>query len=288
MKILVTGATGFIGNYVVEQLLEAGYTVIATSTNIETAKQKSWFNKVIFVEHNIMETTNENLFKKFNTPNNLIHLAWGSLNDFKNKIHIDVVLPAHIKFITNLVQNGLTDITCVGTCLEYGMQEGELSEEMAPKPIIAYPIAKNRLRETLEELQKTNVFYFKWVRLFYMYGKGQSSKSILQLLENALQNNDSVFNMSLGEQQRDYLPVTLVSKNIIIFALQQKVNGIINCCSGKPITIKQLVTNYLNEKQKNIKLNLGYYPYTDYEPMRFWGSTKKNKNITKKIKNESC
>ena len=85
MKILVTGATGFVGNYVVEQLLEARHTVIATSTNVETAKQKPWFNKVIFVEHNIIESTSENLFKKFNSPNCLIHLAWSNLNDFKNK-----------------------------------------------------------------------------------------------------------------------------------------------------------------------------------------------------------
>ncbi|MES2837545.1 MAG: NAD(P)-dependent oxidoreductase, partial [Bacteroidota bacterium] len=87
------------------------------------------------------------------------------------------------------------------------------------------------------------------------------------------------FNMSLGEQVRDYLPVTTVSKNIIIFALQHKIEGIINCCSGKPITIKQLVENYLKEKNKYIKLNLGFFPYTDYEPMKFWGDEKKSKII---------
>ncbi len=279
MKILVTGATGFIGNYVVEQLLEAGHTVIATSTNLESAKQKVWFNKVTFVQHTIGKISTENLFEKFLKPDCLIHLSWGNLNDFKSQIHIDEELPNHLVFFKNLIQNGLQDLTSIGTCLEYGMQEGELNEELEPKPIIAYPIAKNLLRIELENLQKIYSFSLKWVRLFYMYGKGQSPKSVLQLLENALQNNDSVFNMSLGEQQRDYLPVTLVSKNIIIFALQQKVTGIINCCSGKPITIKQLVNNYLSEKQKNIELNLGYYPYTDYEPIKFWGSTKKLNSI---------
>ena len=280
MKILVTGATGFIGNYVIEQLLEAEHIVIATSTNIETAKKKKWFKDVLFIEHDILKTTTENLVEKFNKPDCLIHLAWSNLTDFKSQIHIDVILPAHFTFLSNLLQNGLTDLTCIGTCLEYGMQEGELTENMLPKPTIAYPIAKNCLREKLEVLQKTTQFSFKWIRLFYMYGKGQSPKSILQLLENALQNNDTVFDMSLGDQQRDYLPVSIVSENIITLASKQKVSGIINCCSGLPITIKQLVHNYLKEKQKNIKLNLGYYPYTDYEPMSFWGSTKKIKSIT--------
>ena len=283
MKILVTGATGFIGNYVVEQLLERGQTVIASSSNIETATQKNWFGKVTYIQHNINQFSNENLFEKFQKPNCLIHLSWGHLNDFKNQIHIDEELPNNLGFLKNLIQNGLRDITCIGTCLEYGMMEGELNEELEPNPIIAYPIAKNLLRIELEKLQKLNPFSFKWIRLFYMYGKGQSPKSILQLLENALQKNENVFNMSLGEQVRDYLPVSLVSENIIIFALQQKVRGIINCCSGTPITIKQLVEDYLKTQHKNITLNLGYYPYTDYEPMKFWGNTKKANQL--KIKN---
>lgn len=53
------------------------------------------------------------------------------------------------------------------------------------------------------------------------------------------------------------------------------VTGIVNCCSGKPITVKKLVEDYLMKHNKTIQLNLGYYPYLDYEPMRFWGSMKK-------------
>jgi nucleoside-diphosphate-sugar epimerase len=281
MRVLVTGATGFIGNYVVEQLLDRGHQVIASSFNIETAKQKNWFNKVTYIQHTISQISNENLFEKFQKPDCLIHLSWGHLNNFKNQIHIDEELPNHLTFLKNLIENGLKDLTCIGTCLEYGLQEGELHEELEPTPIIAYPIAKNLLRIELEKTQKSTPFSFRWIRLFYMYGKGQSPKSILQLLENALQKNEAVFNMSLGEQVRDYLPVSLVSENIIIFALQQKVSGIINCCSGVPITIKQLVEDYLKTHQKNITLNLGYYPYTDYEPMKFWGSTKKANTIFK-------
>lgn len=278
MKVLVTGATGFIGNYVIEQLLEQGHIVIATSTSIETAKQKKWFDKVTFIPYKIYEEK-ENLYTFFNEPDVLIHLAWGNLNNFKSQLHIDEELPKHTIFLKNIIQNGLKDITCIGTCLEYGMQEGELSENIESKPTISYPIAKNLLRVELENLQKIKLFSLKWVRLFYMYGNGQTTKSIIPLLEKSLSNNELVFNMSLGEQVRDYLHVSSISKNIIIFALQQKVSGIINCCSGVPITIKQLVQNYLKKHQKNITLNLGFYPYTDYEPMKFWGSTKKANTI---------
>ena len=86
--------------------------------------------------------------------------------------------------------------------------------------------------------------------------------------------------MSGGEQTRDFLPVDKVAEYIVTIAMQTKTTGIINCCSGVPVTVKQLVSNYLKTKNKSIKLNLGYYPYPDFEPMHFWGDNSKLKSIT--------
>ena len=120
-------------------------------------------------------------------------------------------------------------------------------------------------------LQKNYDFDFNWIRLFYMYGEGQSNSSLLSLVDKAIQNGDKEFNMSKGEQLRDYLHVSEVSANIVKITKQNNVKGIINCCSGKPISIRNLVENYLKEKNYELELNLGYYPYPDYEPMAFWG-----------------
>ena len=85
--------------------------------------------------------------------------------------------------------------------------------------------------------------------------------------------------MSGGEQVRDYLPVQKVGEYIANIALQQKIDGIINCCSGQPISIREFVKDYLIKNKKSITLNFGYYPYTDYEPMSFWGDNSKLKMI---------
>ena len=104
-------------------------------------------------------------------------------------------------------------------------------------------------------------------------------------LETALERGDDVFNMSGGEQLRDYLPVEKVAEYIVKISMQDKISGIINCCSGELISIRKLVENYLAEKNKSIELNLGYYPYPEYEPIAFWGNNKKLRKLL--VKTES-
>lgn len=280
MKILVTGATGFIGNYVVSELLKNNCEVIATSLNEEKAKAATWLSQVKYIPFDLKdfdERTNYHSF--FGEPDAMIHLAWEGLPNYKDAFHYEENLPRHLAFLTNLINNGLTNLSVTGTCFEYGMKEGCLTEEMDCEPANPYAIAKNELRVQLQLLNAKQSFNFKWIRLFYMYGQGQSVKSLISQLETALENNEQQFNMSGGEQVRDFLPVEEVAANIVKIALQNKVKGIINCCSGKPVTVRSFVEDYLKAKNKSIVLNLGYYPYTDYEPMKFWGDNSKLKLI---------
>jgi nucleoside-diphosphate-sugar epimerase len=283
LKILVTGATGFIGNYVITELLKRNCTIIASSSNIEKAKEKKWFSEVNFISLDFKDFNDSiNYYEYFDKPDLMIHLAWEGLPNYKAAFHTEINLPRHQAFLSNLIKNGLPDLTVTGTCFEYGMQEGCLSEEMEAKPANSYAIAKDSLRKQLEQLQQQKAFQLKWVRLFYMYGEGQNPNSLLSQLDRALANGEKIFNMSGGEQVRDYLPVEKVAEYIVAIALQKTITGIINCCSGKGIKIKEFVQNYLKEKNKNISLNLGYYPYADYEPMRFWGDDERLRTILNK------
>src|SRR5688500_198991 len=124
-KILVTGATGFIGNHVINKLIKTGYQVIATSTSEEKASRFSWFPGVTFIPFDLSTWSQENnLYDFFHAPDNLIHLAWQGLPNYKAAFHTEENLPVHFAFLTNLINNGLEDVTITGTCFEYGMQEG--------------------------------------------------------------------------------------------------------------------------------------------------------------------
>ena len=280
LALLVTGATGFIGNYVVEALLQKGFSVMATSSNEEKARQYSWFPSVTYIPFDIKNfSAATDYFSFFEKPDAVIHLAWEGLPNYKNEFHITENLPRHLQFIKNLIEHGLKDITITGTCFEYGMQEGKLAETLVAMPGNAYAQAKNELRKHVEELQSSYDFSFKWLRLFYTWGKGQNPNSLIPQLEAAITKGDTVFNMSGGEQVRDFLPVEKVAAYIVKAATQTKMDGVINICSGQPITVKKFITNYLQQQNKQIELNLGFYPYPDFEPMQFWGCTEKLKKI---------
>lgn len=279
-KVLVTGASGFIGEYVIAELLKNNYSVIATSASLDKVLERTWYPKVKFIPFNLKDfSESTNYFEYFDKPDTLIHLAWEGLPNYKSLFHFEENLPRHYAFIKNLVTNGLTDVTVIGTCLEYGFKEGCLTEETETNPTNAYAIAKDTLHKFLTQLQSVHPFVLRWVRLFYMYGKGQNPNSIFSQLDQAIENNQDTFNMSGGEQIRDYLPVEVVADYITQIAMQNQITGIINCCSGQPVKLKDLIKNCIKEKKSDIHLNLGYYSYPDYEPMSFWGDNTKLKTI---------
>jgi nucleoside-diphosphate-sugar epimerase len=285
MKILVTGATGFIGNHLIRELLKnSSNQVVATSRSANKAKRFDWFPKVKHIEYDFNNNIDKDLHSFFDKPDQLIHLAWDGLSNYKDLVHIEKILFDHYRFVKSMVVGGLKDVVITGTCFEYGMITGCLSEDLDTKPSNPYAVAKDTLRKFIIELQKKNSFTYKWIRLFYVYGEGQSRTSLMFLLDKAIQNKDKEFNMSGGEQLRDFMTIDEMVKNIDLIASQNiYINQPINCCSGKSISIKNLVESHLEEKKFNIKLNLGFYPYPDYEPMEFWGSNLILNKIKKKV-----
>ena len=269
----MTGATGFIGNRLIRELLKnKSNQVVATSRDVKKAEKFDWFSKVQYFEYDLNNVIDEDLYGFFGKPDQLIHLAWGNLSNVKDLSHIEVMMPNHYKFIKSLVVGGLKDVVVTGSCFEYGMVEGCLSEDLETRPSNPYAIAKDTLRQFIVELNKRFDFTYKWIRVFYVYGEGQSKTSLMYLLEQAIQGQDKEFNMSGGEQLRDFSYIDDVVRNINLIANQNAlVNQVINCCSGKPISVKNLVEGYLKDRAYDMRLNLGYYQYPDYEPMYFWG-----------------
>ena len=279
MKILVTGATGFLGNHVINKLINQNCEIIATSIDShELAAKLNWYNKVTYVQADL-NNSNKDCFELFNNPDSLIHLSWEGLPNFGEMYHFERNLLSNYLFIKTMIELGLKNVLVSGTCFEYGIQEGCLVEDMVTIPSNPYGLAKDSLRKFLEELKKTTDFNFTWLRLFYLYGLGQSPNSLLSQLQMAIDKEDNEFNMSPGDQIRDFINVEEVADIISKLSLKKIDSGIVNCCSGNPISVTEFVEDYLNTAGYEMKLNLGYYPYSLFEPMAFWGDRSKLDSI---------
>lgn len=272
MKVAVTGASGFVGQHVIKRLLKNDVEVIAITRNVAHLSDLS--NIIRIVEMDIACPTSD-CYEEMGRPDILIHLAWNGLPNYKSLHHFDTELPRQYHFLKLMIEAGLPTLLVTGTCFEYGMQSGLLNEDMDTLPSNPYGFAKDALRSQLQYLQQTIPFDLTWARLFYLYGEGQAENSLLSQLKSAVESGDSVFNMSGGEQLRDFLPITQVANYLVNLVMTARNNNIVNICSGQPISVRKLVEDFIHKNGWNIALNLGYYPYPDYEPMAFWGDNKK-------------
>lgn len=276
MRVAVTGASGFIGRYVLVDLAHRSIDTIAVTRDV--ARLGDWAKPARVVEMDIGQPTRA-LFDQMGRPDVLIHLAWDGLPNYTSRHHCETELPRQYRFLKTLVEGGLPSLLVTGTCFEYGMQSGSLTEDLPTKPSNPYGYAKDALRRQLEFLWAAHHFVFTWARLFYVYGEGQAKSSLYSQLTEAVLREDQSFNMSGGDQLRDYLPVGEVARLIVELAIRRCDAGVVNVCAGKPVSVRRLVEGWLGEHRWEIQLNLGHYPYPDYEPMAFWGDRRRLDSI---------
>jgi nucleoside-diphosphate-sugar epimerase len=272
LHVLVTGANGFIGRHLVAILLQRGHKIRAVGRDTEKARQLPWFNTVqwccadVHDPHLDIEALTEGV-------DAMVHLAWPGLPHFNAKYHFEQTLFDDYRFLKAAVRAGLRRVLVTGTCFEYGLQNGPLSESMMTQPVTGYGLAKRTLLSFLQQLQVEESFTLQWGRLFYLFGAGQNPSSLLASLDRAIDNGDERFDMSSGEQLRDYLPVEQAAAYLATVLEGRAINAVFNCCSGQPLSVRKLVESRVYARKASIQLNLGHYPYAAHEPMAFWGTT---------------
>jgi len=270
MKVAVTGATGFVGRHVLEALAQQpGVEIVASGSRPQPLLPLP--EAVAYVPFDLA-VSQPDAYERLGRPDTLIHLAWAGLPNYRALRHFEIELPRQFAFLQSMVDAGLRSLLVTGTCYEYGMTSGELSESVVAAPSNPYAHAKSALREQLRFLRIAHPFALTWARLFYMHGSGQPATSLLPQLAAAVARGDSRFAMSRGEQLRDYLAVDEVARHIVALALGCPDAGTVNICSGQPIAVRALVERTLVTQGWDIELDLGKYPYPDYEPLAFWGS----------------
>ncbi len=276
MKIAVTGGSGFIGKKLLEILVKnKNYKII----NLYRNKR---FNhpRVQNIKFDLNKKTKKYFYHNIGAPEYLIHLAWDKLDDYNSKIH-KKILDKNIIFLKKFLNTSIKKIFIMGTCFEYGKRSGELKENFRTNPCNNYSKSKDKLQKEIFKIFKYKEPMVLWGRLFYVYGEGQNPRTLYGQINRSIKEKKEIFNMSQGDQTRDYLNINNVIKIIINILIKSNKSDVINICSGRPVSLKNLVRKWLKKKKYKMKVNFGYYKNSTNEAQNFWGSTHKLKKILK-------
>ena len=275
IKVLVTGAGGYIGRFVVNALADKGCHVIAADIRpIENCNAADQVVCDIF-------SGEENLYEKLGSPDVLLHMAW--LDGFKHNSfrHIDY-LHRHVAFIKSLLDSGLRQAAVMGTMHEVGYHEGAIDENTPCKPMSYYGIAKNALRQTLEILFKDyDGAVLQWLRAYYIIGDDINGNSIFSKICKAEQEGKELFPFNSGKNKYDFISINELADQISAAVMQKDVSGIINCCSGEPVALADRVEQFIKDNDFKIRLEYGAFPDRPYDSPAVWGSREKIDMILK-------
>lgn len=272
MKILITGANGYIGSKVVKQLCDYGVEVVATDMNNHNIDKRA-----IFIAANLFET-HDNWFEFFGCPEVCLHMAWRDGFVHNSDKHM-LDLSQHFAFVKNLMDKGLKQIACMGSMHEVGYWEGAIDENTPCSPQSQYGIAKNALRQSMQLYADKVNCKFQWLRAYYIYGDDQYGNSIFCKIRQAVKEGKKTFPFTSGKNKYDFIHIDELAKQISRSIMQDKVLGIINCCSGKPVSLSEQVEWYISSNKLPIKLEYGKFPDRPYDSPCVYGDNNKINNI---------
>ena len=269
MKVLVTGANGYLGQGIVKSILDNGHTVIATDfvvNNIDDRAEKKPCDLFKI----------EDTFEYFGKPDMVLHLAWRDGFVHYSNAHIED-LPKHYDFIKKILETDIKKISIMGSMHEVGFFEGSIKEDTPCHPITPYGIGKNALRDLTQMLSKQHNVIFQWLRGYYIVGNSKFGSSIFSKIVSAVEEGKKEFPFTLGQNQYDFIDYENFC-DLVAAAIEQDVfNGIINICSGRPEKLADRVERFI--KENHYPINYGAFPDRPYDSKAIWGNTEKLEKI---------
>lgn len=273
MKVVVTGASGYIGRHVVDALIKMHHEVIAVDM----------INKGINTDATFLslDIFSDDIYNKLGRPDACIHMAWKDGFNHASDAHMGM-LSKHYAFIKNMIDGGVKYLSVMGTMHEIGYYEGCVDENTPTNPLSMYGIAKNALREASLLLAEKSNTALMWLRAYYILGDDSNNNSIFTKITQMEHEGKASFPFVSGKNKYDFINVDELAKQIATASTQSEITGTINCCSGKPVSLADKVNEFIEKNHYSIRPDYGKFPERPYDSPAIWGDNTKINLIMEK------
>jgi len=246
-RILITGATGFVGRQIVLALLKKNVelTLVVRSGKENLFENIASVKKVISSQDIFLEKKDwwTNACKGIDT---VIHAAWHvkPREYLESKKNIDCLIGS-LELARGAVKGNVARFIGIGTCLEYELSQTGVSIWTPLKPLSTYAATKASLFTACSRYLPAQSVEFAWCRLFNLYGEGENERRLVPYIRLKILKGE-VAELTEGKQVRDYMDVSKAGAQIAEIALGKEV-GPFNICSGLPTTIRKFAEKIADE-----------------------------------------
>lgn len=262
-RILVTGASGFLGRHCVAALAEARHHVVGLSRS-----GRSLSGGTESIACDLLDTSSRAEAVRAAEAEILIHLAWHA--DPRDRWHTLANLDwvsASLGLARAFAASGGKRLVFVGSCAEYDWSHELLSETETPlRPSTLYGAAKAATGMTLAAAAGPLGISFAWPRVFFCYGPGEPQGRLVPDLVAGLSRGERVA-CTDGEQRRDFMHAADIGRAIAQIALSG-VQGPINVATGQDVAVKELIGKVARAMAQADLVNLGAIPRPAGDPAR--------------------
>jgi len=240
-RVLVTGASGFVGRHAVEALLDRGFEVHALArTPPQQLAAEPAAQRAVWHAADLLDGAATAAVIRSVRPSHLLHLAWYVEHGrFWNAAENLDWVAASLALLRRFHAEGGTRVVCAGTCAEYDWSGECCDERTQLAPASLYGVSKNALRTIVEEYARSTRLSAAWGRIFFTYGPGEAPERIIAAAARALVRGEG-FTCSAGTQVRDFLYVEDVATAFAAL-LDNSATGAFDIGSGEAIALRSLL-----------------------------------------------